>query len=209
MKKLVYILSCLFLLSAGFAACSCESEDPPEQPNSHQNETPVDSTVIKNNSSKVDSTGSYTVISPVEVSEEVKAFFDEALPSPDIYRNVGETDFKMDIEQYADHAGWPVYHVINDVEELHERYIGDSVVPEIDLDNYTLIIGHCLTGTPHPTESGYFGINILNYTDHYELNIMEENYYYYGGPNLSYFWGLFPKIQGYFIGFTWNYEHWY
>ena len=44
MKKLVYILSCLFLLSAGFAACSCESDDPPEQPSSHQNEEPVDST---------------------------------------------------------------------------------------------------------------------------------------------------------------------
>ena len=41
MKKLVYLLSCLFLLSAGFAACSCESEDPPEQPSSHQNETPT------------------------------------------------------------------------------------------------------------------------------------------------------------------------
>ena len=46
MKKLVYILSCLFLLSAGFAACSCESEDPPEQPSSHQNEVLMDSTNV-------------------------------------------------------------------------------------------------------------------------------------------------------------------
>ncbi len=205
MKKLVYLLSCLFLLSAGFAACSSDLDDP-EQPNSHQNETSVDSATVEPNNNP---SAEYRVISTVPVSEEVKAFFDEALPSPDIYRNVGETDFKMDIEQYADHAGWPVYHVINDVEELHERYIGDSVVPEIDLNKYTLIIGHCLTGTPHPTESSYFGINILNYTDHYEVNIMEENYYYFGGPNISYFWGLFPKIQGNFIGFTWNYEHLY
>ena len=43
MKKLVYLLSCLFLLSAGFAACSNETDDPPEQPNSHQNETSGDS----------------------------------------------------------------------------------------------------------------------------------------------------------------------
>lgn len=43
MKKLHYILSCLILLSAGFAACSSESDDPPEQPSSHQNETPTDS----------------------------------------------------------------------------------------------------------------------------------------------------------------------
>lgn len=46
MKKLVYLLSSLFLLSSGFAACSCDYDDPPEQPNSHQNEVPVDSVDI-------------------------------------------------------------------------------------------------------------------------------------------------------------------
>ncbi len=43
MKKLVYLLSCLFLLSAGFTACSSDYDDPLEQPGSHQNETPTDS----------------------------------------------------------------------------------------------------------------------------------------------------------------------
>ena len=43
MKKLVYLLSCLFLLSAGFVACSNDTDDPPEQPSSHQNEEPTDS----------------------------------------------------------------------------------------------------------------------------------------------------------------------
>ena len=56
MKKLVYILSCLFLLSAGFVACSSETDDPPEQPSSHQNETPVDSASVEKDTTEVDST---------------------------------------------------------------------------------------------------------------------------------------------------------
>ena len=43
MKKLVYLLICLFLLSASFTACSSDYDNPPEQPDSHQNETPTDS----------------------------------------------------------------------------------------------------------------------------------------------------------------------
>jgi len=57
MKKLVYLLICLFLLSAGFAACSCESEDPPEQPSSHQNETPVDSIDTGSSADQLDESG--------------------------------------------------------------------------------------------------------------------------------------------------------
>ena len=56
MKKLVYLLSCLFLLSAGFVACSSESDDPPEQPSSHQNETPIDSASVEKDTTEVDST---------------------------------------------------------------------------------------------------------------------------------------------------------
>ena len=74
MKKLVYLLSCLFLLSAGFAACSSESEDPPEQPSSHQNEEPVDSasvdkdtiTIVKD-TTEVDSTENHSVPYKCEV----------------------------------------------------------------------------------------------------------------------------------------------
>ena len=36
-------LLALFLLTAGLAACSSDYDDPPEQPGSHQNETPTDS----------------------------------------------------------------------------------------------------------------------------------------------------------------------
>ena len=53
MKKLVYLLCCLLLLSAGFAACSNETDDPPEQPSSHQNETPVDSASVEKDTTEV------------------------------------------------------------------------------------------------------------------------------------------------------------
>ena len=56
MKKLVYLLSCLFLLSAGFVACSNDTDDPPEQPSSHQNETPIDSASVEKDTTEVDST---------------------------------------------------------------------------------------------------------------------------------------------------------
>ncbi len=62
MKKLVYLLSCLFLLSAGFTACSSDYDDPPEQPESHQNETPMDSTTVDKDSTEVDSVDVNTVI---------------------------------------------------------------------------------------------------------------------------------------------------
>ena len=42
MKKLFYLLNGL-LLTAALAACSSDYDDPPEQPGSHQNETPTDS----------------------------------------------------------------------------------------------------------------------------------------------------------------------
>ena len=45
MKKLFYLLGTL-LLTAALAACSSDYDDPPEQPNSHQNEVSLDSVDI-------------------------------------------------------------------------------------------------------------------------------------------------------------------
>ena len=45
MKKLFYLLGTL-LLTAALAACSSDYDDPPEQPDSHQNEVPMDSVEI-------------------------------------------------------------------------------------------------------------------------------------------------------------------
>ena len=43
MNKLFNLLCCSLLLIAGLAACSADYDDPPEQPDSHQDEVPVDS----------------------------------------------------------------------------------------------------------------------------------------------------------------------
>ena len=179
MKKLVYILSSLLLLSAGFTACSCESDDPPEQPNSHQNETPVDSTTINNYSSKVDSTGSYTVISTVEVSEEVKSFFDEALPNENrtpafSFSSENETEF----------------FVINSQDELESRYKGEKTLPEIDFAKYTLIIGKAyMLGMTYHVES----LEIHKYENNQTLCVFTDNPsgLFWMAYNMH-FWGLFP-----------------
>ena len=42
MKKLFYHLAFMLLLSAGLTACSNDYDDPPEQPGTHQDETPTD-----------------------------------------------------------------------------------------------------------------------------------------------------------------------
>lgn len=186
MKKLVYILSCLFLLSAGFAACSSDTDDPPEQPSSHQNETPVDSTVINNNSSKVDSTGSYTVISPVEVSEEVKAFFDEALPYlPDLHLEVSPFSFQSNANSE--------FFVINNEKELQNIYKGEKTLPQLDFENNTLIIGQLLM----PRESFHLeAIYIRVYGDGNVLTIQTwEPPYQYSALYHMYFWGIFPKMS--------------
>ena len=87
MKKLVYLLGTL-LLTAALAACSSDYDNPPEQPNSHQNEVSLDSVDITQDEG---ASKDYTVISTVPVSQEVKAFFDEALPMVDEYFNVSST----------------------------------------------------------------------------------------------------------------------
>ena len=185
MKKLVYILCSLLLLSAGFAACSCESEDPPEQPNSHQNETPVDSTVINNHSSKVDSTGSYTVISAVEVSEEVKAFFDEALPYlPGLPIELSPFSFQSNVNSE--------FLVINSEQELQNVYKGEKPLPQLDFEQNTLIIGQMLM----PGASFYLeSVELRVYDDRNVLTVYtrEPPYIYTSLYNL-YFWGIFPKI---------------
>ena len=182
MKKLVYLLSCLFLLSAGFSACSNDYDDPPEQPNSHQNEVSVDSVDITQDEG---ASKDYTVISTVPVSEEVKAFFDEALPylpglpielSPFLFQSNVNSDF----------------FVINNEKELQNIYKGEKTLPQLDFENNTLIIGQLLM----PRESFHLeAIYIRVYGDGNVLTIQTwEPPYQYSALYHMYFWGIFPKM---------------
>ena len=178
MKKLFYLLNGL-LLTAALAACSSDYDDPPEQPNSHQNEVSVDS---------VDSTPDegaakdYTVISSVPVSDEVKAFFDEALP------NENRTPaFSFSTENKAE------FFVINSQDELESRYKGESILPEIDFAKYTLIIGKAyMPGLTYHVNS----LEIHKYEYNQSLCVFTDDPegLFWMAYNM-YFWGMFPKIE--------------
>ena len=133
MKKLFYLLNGL-LLTASLAACSSDYDDPPEQPNSHQNEVSVDSVDITQDEG---ASKDYTVISTVPVSEEVKAFFDEALPYlPDLHLEVSPFSFQSNANSE--------FYVINNEKELQNIYKGEKTLPQLDFENNTLIIGQLL-----------------------------------------------------------------
>ena len=200
MKKLVYILSCLFLLSTGFAACSSDYDEP-EQPNSHQDEMPVDSAAVDPNNNP---SAEYRVITTVPVSDEVKAFFDEALPMTDIYFNdvdFASVEFNLEPEHII--PAYPVYVVFNNEDEMKERYLGEKDLPKIDFEKYTLIIGDCFLGNSTILES--FSIEVHKYFDYNEFVIKTTSATQgHGGCAHSCFWGLFPKIDGIFRGISWE-----
>ena len=178
MKKLFYLLGTL-LLTAALAACSSDYDNPPEQPDSHQNETPTDSVEITPDEGAAKD---YTVISSVPVSEEVKAFFDEALPNDKgtpafTFPSGNETEFSE----------------INSQEELESRYIGKDILPEIDFAKFTLIIGKAyMLGMTYHVNS----LEIHKYENDQTLCVFTDDPegLFWMAYNM-YFWGLFPKIE--------------
>ena len=190
MKKLVYLFA-LCLLTAGLAACSSDYDDPPEQPGSHQNETPTDSVEITPDEGAAKD---YTVISSVPVSEEVKAFFDEALPfsydKPAYFKpyvDLGEDNGVHILSQ------WVVYSVFNSKEEMQEQYVGDFDLPEIDFEKYTLVIGTSLMDKMDSLKT----IEVRSYGEYNELTV-SIGLGHYGQIEIYHFrfWAIFPKIQG-------------
>lgn len=201
MKKLVYILSCLFLLSAGFVACSNDTDDPPEQPNSHQNETPVDSIAVNNDSTEIDSTEVFTVISAVPASEEVKVFFDEALPyyCDSIIIGGGQQigDFLLDHPEDL----W-TYNIIKDQESFESNYTGNKPLPHIDFNKYILIYGRYFLGLEEIIDS--INIHITNNQSSIVLHTTRISTDFYDiNERLKSFWAIFPKdmpeISGVYI----------
>lgn len=192
MKKTIYLLGTL-LLTAALAACSSDYDNPPEQPDSHQQEEPTDSIGVNNDTTKIDSTA-YTVISAVPVSEEVKAFFDEALPfsydKPAYFKpyvDLGEDNGVHILSQ------WVVYSVFNSKEEMQEQYVGDFDLPEIDFEKYTLVIGTSLMDKMDSLKT----IEVRSYGEYNELTV-SIGLGHYGQIEIYHFrfWAIFPKIQG-------------
>ena len=183
MKKLVYLFG-LCLLTAALAACSSDYDDPPEQPDSHQDEVPVDSVDITQDEGV---SKDYTVISTVPVSEEVKAFFDEALPKEE-----GNTAyFYFDNHATSSYS----YYVINNEKELRERYKGNKELPIIDFGKYSVIIAKF----PVISSLDNYYLELHQYKDSTISLVFcfKVPDCVYSGTYDSHIWGLFPKIENY------------
>lgn len=181
MKKQVYLLSCLFLLTAGFAACSSHDlyEDP-EQPKSHQMESQGEN----------DTTDySKETIPPVEANAEVKEFFENALKMVD-----GENDFFYDDKNLHGTECISKCMIVNDQKTLEQLYRGKGKLPNIDFNKTSLIIG-----LQRFNQESYDidKIKLISNNEKAQLNLYTQlnskfNPFYY--TNRSY-WGLYPKIQ--------------
>lgn len=178
MKKTIRLITPLLLTVAALAACTADYDEP-EQPKTRQDEVPADSI-------KVDSTESteegYAVISPVPVSEEVKEFFDEALP----YLPMERSPFSFSPNKDSE------FFVINSEQEFRDLYKGEKDLPQLDFEHYTLIIGQMIMGGV----SYYLDtIELRIYGDKNVLTIhTREPQYMYCALYNMYFWGVFPKI---------------
>lgn len=205
MKKKVYLLICLLLLSAGFPICSCNSDDPSDQPSSHQNETPVDSAIVNNDTTEIDSTEAYIVISAVPVSDEMKNFFDEALPKEDsdstfLPGKPSNCSFVLNDNDIPELLS--TCHIINSMEELERHYLGYKSLPQIDFSESTLIYGRLLIDHEEVLDS----MNIRLYSNHKNYDNTKvlvfhttdyshtAAYEHIWGKFVRY-WGFFPKLD--------------
>ena len=179
MKK-THLLLPILLLATAITACTADYDEP-EQPTTRQDEVPADSVGM---TSPDNPEKDYTVISAVPVSDDVKAFFDEALP----YFPIGYPTFAFAIDTYDSR-----FFVINNEEQLSDVYIGEKPLPQLDFENYTLIIGRqCLGGGPDYLDSVY--LQVSDNSCVLTIHVSEPRWSYAAVYNM-YFWGLFPKIE--------------
>ena len=86
--------------------------------------------------------------------------------------------------------------IINDKEELVSNYAGTRSLPEIDFQNYTLVIGQkVLDNRYHPlirqdlvAVKGQLDINLFIPEPNEKMNYHKE-------PQYLYFWGVYPKFK--------------
>ena len=128
----------------------------------------------------------YTTISTVPVSDEVKAFFDEALPQNVEEPSAFANDSLFENEHYS-------CYIINDATEFESMYLGNAKLPDIDFDNYTLVIGQALR--KNTIEYHNIGIRVYRYWTTLVINVTLGS----DRSDLGYipfrFWGIFPKFQ--------------
>ena len=168
MKKLFYLFNTL-LLTAALAACSSDYDDPPEQPDSHQQEEPATSKTKEG------------VYSPVKASEELTSFMSKALPN-------GSR------ENYFFESRNSSCIIIHSYDEFSEKYHGSEKLPEIDFERYSLVVGQ-----EDVEQFGYYLVKheIVSAKDGLTLNltIRLSGGFHEQSFTSFYYWGLYPKLN--------------
>lgn len=176
MKKIVLFLG--MLLSLGlFSACSSDDESE-NVTNDFSGEEIKDSDVKS--------------ISPEEAGDryaEISAFFNSEMPF--------STYSKSFFVGYPknENVGEEVCKIVNSRKELEDIYSGEKELPEIDFQQYTLVIGMITMPA-----LGYKCVRqelVYVTTDSSPvLNLYVEDLYEYNPCMVSplYFWGLYPKM---------------
>ena len=148
----------------------------------------------------------YSTISPIKVSSEVEAFFNEALPTFCDTTVIGDWVNYIGDFKFLDPVELMGFSIISDKETFESKYIGNKTLPQIDFNKYSIIIGRYLLGIEEtinyidiqPFDNDYY--IILHTTDpslghHQESSSTDEPAFYYSGieGRLKSFWSIFPK----------------
>lgn len=127
------------------------------------------------------------IISPIVSNEEVNAFFETYLPLSSVFTDEFNCFF-ADTAQYANEI-----FVINNEDEFKQNFAcSDSLLPTIDFEAYTLIIGRYIgCGSSCFVEKH----NILDQSNELVLNItMNCEAPSYSAIITTYHWGIYPKL---------------
>jgi len=176
MKKVILFLG--VLLSFGIlSACSNDDE--------FDNST--------NDSSQEDSKDTKKVLNPIEEGDGFAAifeFFNSEMPFSTYSKS-----FFVSYPQ-NENVGEEVCKIINSTKELESIYSGDKDLPEIDFQQYTLVIGQIIMPAGGYKCVKQELVNITRDSSHV-LNLYVENIYEYKPCVITplYFWGLYPKIH--------------
>ena len=180
MKKLVYLLSCIFLLTAALAACSSSDlyDNPPEQPNSHQDEVPAG-----------DSKSANGIHNPVNPNEDLVSFMKKALPWNSFSNSFFEDGFSDGLSESS-----CVCVIIHNHDEFSEMYHGEEQLPKVDFEKYSLVIGRQLL-----EQYGYSLVKQQIVSDKNGLTLsldfqLGEGYHEQAFMFYNY-WGLYPKLD--------------
>jgi hypothetical protein len=186
MKKIIFVIS--MLLTVGLLG-ACSSDDKFDTTN-------ISTTSFdKSPDSPEDSVDSSGLILPIEGFEgyaEIAEFFNSELPSNtgDI---VGPSSFFMESNEETNFEHKCI--IINNKEDFEKQYHGERLLPNIDFEKNTLIIGkeyfpHLLYKLERKELILEKGKLLLN------LYVSEPKDGYYPAAMLNmYFWGLYPKIE--------------